>query len=140
MPRRFSVVWRYAVLITLALWSAPSVLGGQADDSDVRRQVLATDDRRMEALRSGDAEPLRQIYADDYTLVTPAGVIRSKVDQIDELASGKLRQKIRCAVGDVRVSVPGDGRAAVPPGCVHGSGPARIEAIADGPHGRARAM
>jgi hypothetical protein len=49
---------------------------GNARESEARRQVLATDDRRREALLRGDASPLRQIYADDYTLVTPAGVIR----------------------------------------------------------------
>jgi hypothetical protein len=53
--------------------------------------VLATDDRRTEALRRGNAGPLREIYADDYTLVTPAGVIRSKADQITEIESGQLR-------------------------------------------------
>ena len=53
--------------------------------------VVATDDRRTEALRRGNAAPLREIYADDYTLVTPAGVIRSKADQISEIESGELR-------------------------------------------------
>jgi hypothetical protein len=48
---------------------------GNARDGEARRQVLATD-RRREALLRGDASPLRQIYADDYTLGTPAGVIR----------------------------------------------------------------
>jgi len=53
--------------------------------------VVATDELRADALRRNDGAPLRQIYADDYTLVTPAGVIRSKVDQINELASGRVR-------------------------------------------------
>lgn len=54
------------------------------------REVLATDDRRTEALRRGDTQPLHQIYADDYTLVTPAGIVRTKVEQIRELESGEL--------------------------------------------------
>jgi hypothetical protein len=37
-------------------------------EEQVRRQVLATDDRRTDALRRGDSKPLYQIYADDYTL------------------------------------------------------------------------
>lgn len=83
------------------LWSAPLVLTG---DTEVRRQVLATDDRRIEALRRGDVAPLRQIYADDYTLVTPAGVIRSKADQINDLASGQIRyEKIEVTERTVRV-------------------------------------
>ena len=63
----------------------------QARDAEARRQVLATDDRRREALLRGDAAPLRQIYADDYTLVTRAGVIRTKSDQINDLTSGRMR-------------------------------------------------
>ena len=36
------------------------------NDDEARRQVLATDDRRMEALRQGNPVPLQQIYADYY--------------------------------------------------------------------------
>ncbi len=64
---------------------------GTGNDDEARRLVFATDDRRIEALRQGNVAPLRQIYADDYTLVTPTGVIRSKADQINELASGQFR-------------------------------------------------
>ena len=97
--------WRFAALITVLFCSSPTLLRGQAGDGDSesRRQVLATDDRRIEALRRGDAAPLRQIYADDYTLVTPAGVIRSKADQINELASGQLLQQIEVTERAVRV-------------------------------------
>ena len=97
------MTWKSVAMITTALLSAPLILKGQSDDTEVRRQVLATDDRRMAALRRGDVAPLRQIYADDYTLVTPAGVIRSKVDQIDELASGRLRQEIEVRERTVRL-------------------------------------
>jgi len=60
-------------------------------DDEARRSVLTIDDRRMEALRGADAAPLRQIYADDYTLVTPSGVIRSKDAQINDLVSGRVK-------------------------------------------------
>lgn len=59
-------------------------------DDEARHQVLATDDRRMNALRQRDPTPLRQIYADDYTLVTPSGVVRSKEEQINDLVSGQV--------------------------------------------------
>jgi len=80
------------------------------NDDEARRQVLATDDRRMEALRQGNPAPLRQIYADDYTLVTPSGVIRSKDDQINDLVYGRVRygkiettERIVRVYGDVAV-------------------------------------
>lgn len=83
---------------------AALVLQGQVGDTEAQRQVIATDDRRIDALRRGDGTPLRQIYADDYTLVTPSGVIRSKVEQIDDLASGRVRYgKVEVTERTVRV-------------------------------------
>ena len=55
------------------------------------QQVLATDDQRMDALRRGDPMPLERIYADDYTLVTGTGQLRTKAEQLAELKSGQLR-------------------------------------------------
>jgi ribonuclease Z len=74
-------------------------------DDEARRQVLAIDDRRTDALRRGDSTPLYQIYADDYTLVTPAtGVIRSKTEQINDLVSGRVRyEKIEVTERTVRI-------------------------------------
>lgn len=97
------MAWKHTAIIAFVLWFAPLVLSGQSGNADVQRQVIATDDRRIDALRRGDGEPLRRIYADDYTLVTPYGVIRSKVDQIDELASRQLRQKVDLVERTVRV-------------------------------------
>ena len=78
--------------------------GRAGNDDEARRQVLATDDRRMGALRQGDPAPLRQIYADDYTLVTPSGVIRLKDEQINDLVSGRVRyRKIETTKRTVRV-------------------------------------
>ncbi len=57
----------------------------------VEQQVIAIDEQRMDALRRGDPAPLERIYADDYTLVTGLGEVRSKADQIKELKSGALR-------------------------------------------------
>jgi ketosteroid isomerase-like protein len=69
-----------------------------------RRDVLATDERRTDALRRGDVGPLREIYAEDYTLVTPAGAIQTKSDQITDLSSGVLRYaKIEVTERTVRV-------------------------------------
>jgi hypothetical protein len=74
------------------------------NDDEARRQVLAMDDRRMQALRQSDPAPLQQIYADDYTLVTPSGVVRSKNDQINDLVSGRVRyRKIETTERTVRV-------------------------------------
>jgi len=74
-------------------------------EAEVRRQVLAIDDRRTDALRRGDSKPLAQIYADDYSLVTPStGVIRTKAEQINDIDSGRVRyEKIEVTERNVRV-------------------------------------
>jgi ketosteroid isomerase-like protein len=101
------VMWKYATLTTVAILSGLLVLRGQANDAAVRQQVIATDERRADALRRNDSAPLRQIYADDYTLVTPAGIVRSKDDQINELVSGRVRYE-KLEVIDRTVRVYGD--------------------------------
>jgi len=91
---------------SLAFGQAPrNNKGRKSKDDEARRQVLATDDRRTDALRRNDSAPLHQIYADDYTLVTPAtGAIRSKAEQINDLISGRVRyEKIEVMERTVRV-------------------------------------
>ena len=67
------------------------------------REVRAVDDLRVQALLRGDVAALSEIYSDDYTLVTPAGVVRTKADQIAELRSGQIRyEKITVVERTVR--------------------------------------
>jgi ketosteroid isomerase-like protein len=87
-----------AVLIGLALGSLftltsfkPSI--GHEQPTGAEHEVLMIDDRRTDALRRGDPAPLREIYADDYTLVTPAGIVRGKAEQIGELETGALHYR-----------------------------------------------
>lgn len=89
-----SIFLAMAILIAacpLALGQETSNARRADNDEEARRQVLATDDRRVQALRQADPAPLRDIYADDYTLVTPSGVVRSKEEQIKDLISGQVR-------------------------------------------------
>lgn len=91
MSHRFLLLalWLAAPLGMAVVGVIPTSLVAQASAGE--REVWATDERRTDALRRADPAPLREIYADDYTLVTPAGVIRSKREQIGELESGELR-------------------------------------------------
>ena len=85
--------------------ASPNNKGRKSKGDEARRQVLATDDRRTDALRRNDSAPLHEIYADDYTLVIPAtGAIRSKAEQINDLISGRVRfEKIEVMERTVRV-------------------------------------
>ncbi len=82
---------RYRGSIALVATLFVSLLLAGQEMSKNKQQVLATDDRRIDALRRGDPGPLEDIYADDYTLVTSTGEIKSKADQIRQLKSGELR-------------------------------------------------
>ena len=95
------------MVITVALLFAPSLATGQSDEAEAKRQVLATDERRVEALRRNDPAPLRKIYADDYTLVTEDGIVHTKSDQLEALASGLLRYE-KFDVTERAVRVYGD--------------------------------
>jgi len=61
------------------------------DGATARNQVMETDNRRIDAIRGRDPRPLFRIYADDYTLVTPTGALRSKREQLRDLISGAVR-------------------------------------------------
>jgi hypothetical protein len=97
------------VLVMTAIAASTSMVLTQrgvaaTPDAHAERDVLTTDNRRTEALRKGDAAALNAIYAADYSLITPAGVIQTKADQIADLTSGALRYlKIEVAERTVRV-------------------------------------
>src|ERR1043166_4131083 len=55
------------------------------------QEVRAMDDLRVHALLRGDIGVLNDIYSDDYTLITPTGVVRTKTDQLAELRSRQIR-------------------------------------------------
>ena len=86
IPHSFAAAVFVGVSLAGAMAAAVQPQRGTAE-----RQVLATDDERYEALRRGDPAPLERIYADDYTLVTSLGQVRTKAEQINELRSGQLR-------------------------------------------------
>ena len=102
-----SIFLAMAILIAACRFApgqeAPNVRRAD-NDEEARRQVLATDDTRVQALRQADPAPLRDIYADDYTLVTPSGVIRSKEQQIKDLISGQVQyQNIETTNRTIRI-------------------------------------
>ena len=99
-PKRLA----FGALCVALLWT---IRPAAQQPQTAERQVLATDDQRMDALRRADPRPLEQIYADDYTLVTGTGQVRTKADQLAELKSGRLRYP-QIEAAERRVRMYGD--------------------------------
>jgi len=101
-------------ILTLTVFVGGFVLLGctsNRDSATAQRQVLSTDDARIEARTKGDVQTLSDVYADDYVLVTAEGVVRTKSDQINELRSGQLQfQPVEIVDRTVRIY---DGNAIV---------------------------
>ncbi|HEX9160131.1 MAG TPA: nuclear transport factor 2 family protein [Thermoanaerobaculia bacterium] len=82
----------YAVLLaftTVLLEGRCASVPSSGDE--LRSEVLSTDDARIRSRTTGDVRTLSAIYADDYTLVTAEGALRTKKDQISELQAGQLQ-------------------------------------------------
>ena len=81
----------FALLLASLILSVPSFAQNRNLSKDAQKAVLSTDDARIKARERADVQMMFRIYADDYTLVTAEGDIRTKDDQISEMRSGKLQ-------------------------------------------------
>jgi len=97
------MISRLAAIVVCGIVASAARRAAGQDTAEARRQVLAVDDRRADAIRRGDGAALREIYVDDFTLVTPLGTIRTKRDNVDDLRSGQLREQPRILERSVRV-------------------------------------
>lgn len=81
----------FALLLVFLILSVPCFALNHNLAKDAQKEVLTTDNVRIKARESADVKTMSKIYADDYTLVTAEGDIRTKDDQISELRSGQLQ-------------------------------------------------
>jgi len=79
------------VIVLGIMFFCLSCKSSQMQGGSAESEVLYLDDQRYAARQSGDADAMSRIYADDYTLITAEGVLRSKADQINEMRSQQLR-------------------------------------------------
>jgi len=56
----------------------------------VEQEIAAADAARVRALQEDDLAALSRLYADDFTMVTSSGEIRTKADQLRDIGSGRL--------------------------------------------------
>ena len=93
-----------SLFVTLVVISAARHAASQMSAEKTQREVLTTDDARIKARADADIQTMSRIYADDYTLVTAEGALRTKQDQIGEMRTGQLRfQPVELLDRSVRV-------------------------------------
>jgi uncharacterized protein (TIGR02246 family) len=93
-----------SLFVTLVVISAAGHAASQMSAEKTQREVLTTDDARIKARADADIQTMSRIYADDYTLVTAEGALRTKQDQIGEMRTGQLRfQPVELLDRSVRV-------------------------------------
>ena len=81
----------FTLILALLILPAAGVALNRNAAKDAQKEVLSTDDARIKARTSGDVQTMSKIYADDYTLVTAEGDLRTREDQLSELRSGQLQ-------------------------------------------------
>ena len=58
--------------------------------AETEREIQAVDQRRIDALRRNDVQAMADIYADDFTMITATGQMRTKQDQLRDISTGAL--------------------------------------------------
>ena len=58
--------------------------------STLERELRDADSTRNDALRSGDTAALARLYADDFVMITSAGQLRTKADQLRDIGAGTV--------------------------------------------------
>ena len=67
-----------------------AVTKGSSKTSNLEKEITDLDRHRIEALEKGDTAWLSKFYADDFIMITSAGEIRNKQDQLRDIGSGTV--------------------------------------------------
>ena len=67
-----------------------AVTKSSSETSTLEKEITDLDRHRIEALEKGDTAWLSKFYADDFIMITSAGEIRTKQDQLRDIGSGTV--------------------------------------------------
>jgi uncharacterized protein (TIGR02246 family) len=77
------------IILSIAFLIATSTLAlGQADKEQGVRQTL---DKMQAALRNNDANSYVSSFADDYTFISPRGVLMNKSERLESMTTGQSK-------------------------------------------------
>ena len=96
-PTRMRLVFTLTFL-TVTMNSSTSISSQRTDkpqrtSGDVEREILAVDEERDQALRHNDVQALARLYSDDFMMITAAGEIRTKQDQLRDISAGTIQHQ-----------------------------------------------
>jgi len=92
------------VVFTLLMVVTSTLVFSQSNDEQSVRQTL---DQMTVALKSNNADAIGGFYADDYTFVSPQGVLFSKTQRLDGIKSGQTKYE-SFEYSDSKVRIYGD--------------------------------
>ena len=83
--------------------------GRTIDAATVEADLIRTAEReRLRALVAVDIEVARELHADDFQLITPAGITRTKEQYLGAIAAGDLRYRVFELVSEINVRLYGE--------------------------------
>lgn len=82
----------YRYIATL-LFGGCTAFSSVNSGTDLERELRGVDAARNNALRTGDTTALAQLYADDFVMITSSGQLRTKRDQLRDIASGAVQHQ-----------------------------------------------
>jgi ketosteroid isomerase-like protein len=84
----------WSVLLLLAT-GCTAATGRTSAAGALEADLRAAERTRGEALRAADTVALAALYADDFVMITSAGQLRSKADQLRDVAAGTVQHQGR---------------------------------------------
>ena len=96
-----SWMWLAVLVATVALWSAAAAQGKASAEID---SVRALETARGRALVKADTASISRMTADDFIEITRLGTLRTKADNLRDLATGALKlTSVKYDSVDVRI-------------------------------------
>lgn len=93
-----------SILLLMIVFAASTFVSGQKNSEEAVGKVL---DNVVAALNKNDAAALEKIYADDYSLVSPSGMISGKAERIAEIKNGVTKYE-SYSIDERKIRVHGD--------------------------------
>lgn len=96
-------------VLAVVLWSGLWIHGvsAQSASSDASREIRALEVAQNAAIVRGDVALVDRMTSDDFTFITPRGLLVTKVEMLKGLAKGAFKYEYR-EIYDLKIRIYGD--------------------------------